>query len=106
MQYANIICNEKSCGVCTPSIICHHHKRRADCKECSGCSICEHNKLKSNWPDCDGSNLRKSRQEPYNTGCKQRGNRKYGGFRTPCFATLFPDNPKTESIRKKARGQR
>jgi hypothetical protein len=95
--------NKKNFGVCTPSIICHHHKRRADCKECNGCSIREHNKFKSHCPDCDGSLICKSRKEPYKTGCRQRGNRKYGGFCTHCFANAFPDDPKTEGIRKKSK---
>jgi hypothetical protein len=28
----------------------------------------------------------KSIHDPYNTGCRQHGNRKYNGFCTHCFA--------------------
>ena len=76
------------------------------CKECGGGSICEHVKIKARCPDCDGSAICKSKKERYNTGCRQRGSRKYCGFCTHCFANTLPDNPKTESILKRQRGKK
>ena len=55
-------------------------RRKTTCKECDGGSICEHGRRKTRCLDCDGSDMCKSRREPYNTGCRQYGNRKYGGF--------------------------
>ena len=92
--------NVKKCG---GSQICEHNRVRTTCKECGGASTYIHKKLENQCPDCDGSSICKSRKEPYNTGCRQRGNRKYNGICTHCFANLFPDNPKTETIKKKSK---
>ena len=91
------------CKACDGTEICDHNRRKETCKECGGSQICGHNIMKSTCPECDGSMICKSRKEPYNTGCRQRGNRKYNGFCTHCFANIFPDDPKTESIRKKSK---
>lgn len=40
---------------------------------------------------------------PYNIMCPVKGNRNYKGFCTHCFANLFPDDPKTLSIKKKSK---
>lgn len=94
---------KNACKECGGSSICVHNKFKQDCKECFGSSICIHNKFKAECPDCDGSRICKSRKQPYNTGCRVKGNRKYGGFCTHCFANLFPNDPKTEGIRKKSK---
>ena len=53
--------------------------------------------------DCGGSLICKSRHEPYNTGCRTKGNRKLNGFCSHCFANLFPDDPRTLTVKKKSK---
>ena len=53
-------------------------------------------------PDCGGSGICKSKDEPYNTGCRTVGNRKLSGFCCHCFVNLFPDDPRCLSVRKKS----
>ena len=94
---------KSQCKECNGSQVCKHGKLKYICKECGGLGICEHGKLKSHCPDCDGSKICKSRREPYNTECRQVGNRKYNGFCTHCFSNIFPDDPKTANIRIKSK---
>ena len=53
-------------------------------------------------PDCDGRSICTSKKEPYNTGCRTYGNRKLNGFCTQCFVNVFPDDPRTLTVRKKS----
>ena len=92
-----------NCKDCGGSNICEHGISRYQCKECGGSSICEHNKFRNCCPDCDGNAICKSRYEPYNTGCRTRGNRNLKGFCSHCFVNLFPDDPKALTVRKKSK---
>jgi hypothetical protein len=47
--------------------------------------------------------LCRANDEPYNIPCPIIGNRSYDRFCTSCFAHLFPDNPKTLTIKKKTK---
>ena len=94
---------KSTCKECNGSEICQHSKVKSRCKDCNGSEICQHNKYKSQCPDCDGLRICKSRREPYNTGCRQIGNRKYSGFCAHCFSNIFPNDPKTASIRLKSK---
>ena len=91
------------CKDCNGSQICEHNKRRSICKDCGGSQVCQHNKIRRECGLCGGSAICKSRLEPYNTGCQTRGNRKLNGFCAYCFPNLFPDDPRTLSIRKKSK---
>ncbi len=98
--HGKIKCN---CKECSPHLFCEHNTKKSRCKLCDGSEICEHNKRKSSCPDCDGIYICKSRYDPYNTGCRQLGNKKYNGFCTFCFSNLFPNNPLTCQIYKKSK---
>ena len=91
------------CRLCTPAFICQHHIYKDGRVTCNPGVKCMHNKFKRQCAGCDGFAICKSRKEPYSTVFRQRGNRKYCGFCTHCFANIFPGNPKTESIRKKSK---
>ena len=91
------------CKECKGSQICEHGKIRYQCRECGGKRFCIHGKDRSYCKDCGGSRLCKSRHDPYNTGCRTQSNRKLNGFCTHCFANLFPNDPKTLTIRKKSK---
>ena len=91
------------CVLCHGSEMCEHDKRKATCSVCGvGKALCEHGKQKYQCPDCNGSQICKSRKEPYNTGCKSRGNRKLNGFCSHCFVNLFPEDPRALTVRKKS----
>jgi hypothetical protein len=94
---------KQQCKDCGGSAICEHNKYKSNCKDCGGSAICKHNKDKSRCKDCNGNDLCKSGKEPYNTGCRTRGNRKLNGFCSHCFANMFPSDPKTLSIRTKSK---
>ena len=91
------------CKECKGGSICEHDIQKYSCKECKGSGICEHDRVKSQCPDCGGSKICKSRNEPYNTGCRTLGNRKLGGFCCHCFSNIFPDDPRTLTIRTKSK---
>ena len=91
------------CIECHGCAICEHNTRRDRCKECKGSGICEHNRRKERCPDCSGSDICKSKNEPYNTGCRTHGNRKLNGFCAHCFVNIFPQDPRVESIFKKSK---
>ena len=91
------------CKLCSGSGICKHNKQRSKCKDCVGASICEHNRQRQQCPDCGGTSICKSRREPYNTGCRTKGNSRYDGFCTHCFINLFPNDPRALTVRKKSK---
>ena len=91
------------CKECGGSCICEHGKQRCFCKECGGSQICQHSRNRSECPDCGGSRICKSRNHPYNTGCRTLGNRKLNGFCAHCFVNLFPEDPRALTVRKKSK---
>ena len=92
------------CVLCHGSEMCEHGNRKATCSVCGvGKALCEHGKQKYQCPECNGSQICKSRKEPYNTGCKSRGNRKLKRFCSHCFVNLFPEDPRALTVRKKSK---
>lgn len=91
------------CIECRGSERCVHGKLRYTCKECHGNGVCVHNKFKTSCADCNGSRVCKSRNDPYNTGCRLQGNRKLGGFCAHCFVNIFPDDSRALNVRKKSK---
>ena len=101
------ICEHKKlrvqCVDCNGSQICIHKKRKSLCFECGCSEMCHHNRQRRQCIDCDGAKFCMSRNEPYNTGCRTYGNNKLNGFCSHCFANLFPDDPKTLTVRRKSK---
>ena len=94
------------CKECGGASICEHWREQCKCEECGGGSICEHGRWKPQCPDCNGSHICRANGEAYNSGCRTLGNRRLDRFCTHCFANLFPDDPKTLTIRKKSKNSR
>ena len=88
------------CKDCSGSAFCEHNKRKSRCTVCRGSEICVHNKKKSRCPDCGGNEICKSKST---TGCRTRGNRKLNGYCSHCFVNLFPEDPRSLTVRKKSK---
>ena len=54
-------------------------------------------------PDCVVSSICNKRRKPYNTGCKQKGNRNYNGFCTHCFANILQIILKQKALERRAK---
>ena len=91
---------KSECKECGGSRICEHSRIRSECKECGGSQICEHNKRKQTCPDCDGKAICKSKNT---LGCRTIGNRKLNGYCSHCFVNLFPEDPRSLTVRKKSK---
>ena len=86
-----------SCRECGGGSICEHGIRRQGCKICGGSGVCEHGKHKGQCSDCGGSKICKSKDI---IGCRTRGNRKLNGYCSHCLVNLFPEDPRSLTVRK------